>query len=116
MKENEWAVSPDNFFNQAPNKYFIKALEETTVGYLSHSCIQQLYENFPELRIIENYFVRNNFIRTLSYNRILRHKAGERLSLFQESYFDLFIRVPKKYIASFLGVAQETLSRRRTKR
>ena len=46
---------------------------------------------------------------------LLYLSAEERYHLFIKENNDLLNRVPLKYIASFLGITQETLSRMRAK-
>ena len=46
---------------------------------------------------------------------VLFLSAEERYQLFLRDHVDLLNRVPLKYIASYLGIQQETLSRLRAK-
>ncbi|WP_439580932.1 hypothetical protein [Dyadobacter bucti] len=39
------------------------------------------------------------------------HSASERLDIFHRQSRDLFLRVPQKYIASYLGISENYVSK-----
>jgi CRP/FNR family transcriptional regulator, anaerobic regulatory protein len=51
MEEGFIVTSWPSYYTQKPGNEFIEAVEDTTVGCLSYSDIQQLYIDFPEFNI-----------------------------------------------------------------
>jgi len=115
IREKQWAISPSGFYYQKPGRDYIETITETQVVYISHQNVQELCASFPELYIVDNHYLRNMIMQTLTHSRVLRLKAKDRLAFFMKAHFDLLSIAPKKHIASFLGLAEETLSRTRAK-
>ncbi|WP_217602342.1 Crp/Fnr family transcriptional regulator [Chitinophaga sp. GbtcB8] len=115
IKKNQWAISPYSFYHQEPGHDYIETITETQVVYISFQDVQELCASFPELYIVDNHYLRSMIIQTITHSRLLRLKAKDRLALFMKAHADLFSIAPQKHIASFLGLAEETLSRRRGK-
>lgn len=110
--ENAIAVSTYSFFSLKPSLTNIQALEDTETIVIRQEDIQKLFSQFHEIErlgrvLAEQYLVQIDEIKiilqTLSakqrYEYILQHKP------------ELVQRIPLKYLASFLGIKLETLSR-----
>ena len=110
--ENWWIGDFDAFYNNAPSKLYIEAIEEATLFRINKSDLELLFKEAP---IFERYFrilVTNAFIsqrkRILSS---LEKDAKERYLEFCISYPNIDNRVPNYHIANYLGVSPERLSR-----
>ena len=117
MKEGDMIVSVESFFQQKPSSESIQAIEDCEVIYITYEELQFMYKNFPEMNYIGRVLTEKYYI--LSEQRLysLRmHRAGQRYQHLLENFPELVQRVPVKYIASYLGVAKETLSRNRSKK
>ncbi len=93
-----------------------QALEDTTVLWLSNNELEILYKKYHSIErlgrvIIEKYYA--SFMKK-SYD-VLFLSAEERYNTFVINHRELFNRISLKYIASYLGISQETLSRLRAK-
>jgi CRP-like cAMP-binding protein len=110
--ENAIAVSTYSFFSQKPSLTNIQALEDTETIVIKHEDLQKLFNQFHEIErlgrlLAEQYLVQIEEIKiilqTLSarqrYEYLLQHKP------------EFLKRIPLKYLASFLGIKLETLSR-----
>lgn len=110
--ENAIAVSTYSFFSQKPSLTNIQALEDTETILIRHEDLQKLFNQFHEIErlgrlLAEQYLVQIEEIKiilqTLSakqrYEYLLQHKP------------EFIKRIPLKYLASFLGIKLETLSR-----
>lgn len=94
----------------------IQALEKCELLALTYIDLQLMYERFPECnilarKILQRYYAdaeRRAFIARLT-------KAENKYRYFLLRHPDLSNRIPLKYIASYLGVTLETLSRIRKK-
>jgi CRP-like cAMP-binding protein len=116
MEEGFIVTSWPSYFTQKPGNEFIEAMEETTLGCLNYSDIQQLYIDFPEFNI--NGRRQTAYAFYLSEQRTLllrKHTAEEKYTYFLNNHPTLMQRVPQKHIATYLGISEETLSRVRTK-
>ena len=105
MKECDFAVSIESFYQQKESLESIQALEDCTVYYLSFDELQVIYKTFPEF----NYIVRE--VTQLYYQLWAQQLYGLRMQNSQERYDwlmryhrDLLLRVPAKHVASFFGI------------
>ena len=112
MKEKDCIISVESFFLQRPSYESIQALEDTTSYYIDYGELQFIYKNFPEFNFIGRVLTEKYYM--LSEQRLysLRmQNAAERYHFLLENYPELIQRVPSKYLASYLGITEETLSR-----
>lgn len=116
MQEGNVIVSVESFFKQKPSYESIQALEDSSVFYIGYHELQNIYRTFPEFNFIARILTENYY--TLSEQRLysLRmQRSHERYKNLLQAFPEIIQRVPAKYIASYLGVAEETLSRIRSK-
>jgi len=110
--ENNWVSAYTSFVNKSPSFVTIEAMEDAELLVLNYEQLQQLYKKHRSIerfgRLMAEYLVtcldermhslllktpEERYLKTLNDNRI---------------YFD---RVPQHYIASYLGIKPESLSR-----
>lgn len=109
--ENE-IFAPCNFFSEILFNESICAVEEVSIEYLTKEDYIDLlkYHDFIRLsqKIFSDYYIFAN--RRAMIARI--PNSHDRLSFFINNYNPKIIkRCPNKYLASFLGMRPETLSR-----
>ncbi|MCV9927862.1 Crp/Fnr family transcriptional regulator [Flavobacterium sp. LS1R49] len=110
--ENELVASIHSFILQIPSFENMEAIEDSELLRMSHKDLHHLYDIEPQFnimarRIYEKYYA-DAEIRAL----IARlSKAEKKYEYFLKTYSHLSTRIPLKYIASFLGINLETLSR-----
>jgi CRP-like cAMP-binding protein len=117
MKEGDVIVSVPSFFRQVVSYECIQAMEPTSLYSISHSQLQHIYKTFPEFNFIGRVLTERYY--TLSEERLysLRmQRTVERFRHLMDTNPELVQRVPSKYLASYLGVREETLSRMKWKR
>lgn len=112
-----WTGDLHSFTKQEPSIYSTRALTDSEVFYLPQDDMERLLEKFPKL---ERYF------RILFQNSVVAHQhrliqnfsvtAEIRYDQFQQRYPTLEQYVPLKYIASYLGITPEFLSKIRKRR
>jgi CRP-like cAMP-binding protein len=111
-KEGEWVCDYPSFLPKAPSTVNIQALEDTTAWMISHDNLQTFYqevrhgERFGRLGI-EQVFL--NVIRQVT--SLYTDKPGVRYQKFMQAYFDITQRIPQYYVASYVGVKPQSLSR-----
>jgi CRP-like cAMP-binding protein len=114
--EQELVTCITSFGLQRPARENIQAIEDCELYGLSHNDLEYLYDHFPEMnivgrKILEKYYrdaEERAFIARLT-------EATSKYKHFVVTRQDLLTRVPLKFIASYLGVTLETLSRIRSK-
>jgi len=111
-KENEFSCNYSSFLPGTPSDTAIQALEETTLYLISYDNLQRLYadlkegERFGRLAIEQVFLSFREQIRSLYAD-----PPARRYQQFLESYGDLVQRIPQYYIASYVGVKPQSLSR-----
>ena len=110
--EHWWITDYESFIKQVPSKIYIDCLEDCELLYISFENREKLT---AQMHKMERFWAKKSkYGRIALQNRILsllKNSAKERYDLLLEQYPKLFQRVPKKLIASYLGVSRETLSR-----
>jgi CRP-like cAMP-binding protein len=116
MKEGDVIISVESFFKQVPSYESIQALEDCSVYYINYDQLMYAYMNFVEFNFVGRMLTEKYY--TLCEQRLysLRmHKAAERYNDLMQNDPEIIRRVPSKYIASYLGISLETLSRVKSK-
>ncbi|HZY83125.1 MAG TPA: Crp/Fnr family transcriptional regulator [Cyclobacteriaceae bacterium] len=109
---NWWTGDLGSFEKHTPSCYSTRAIADTEVFLITKKGFEELLERVPKL---EKYF------RIIFQNSLITHggrimqaisyTAEERYEAFREKYPTLEQFVPQKYIASYLGVTPEFLSK-----
>lgn len=112
--EQSFVSAYDSFLTQSPSSYCIEALTATTLWRISYADLQQVYKETRIGNLIGRYAGEAEFLkkakRELSF---LCDSAEERyLKLFEERP-EVIKMIPLKYIASYIGVTPQALSRMR---
>jgi CRP-like cAMP-binding protein len=112
--EVDLVSSISSFFNQTASLENIQALEDCELIGLSYQDLETAYEKFPEMNIAARKILQIIYRQAEERAYLTRlTKASSRYTYFAKSNQALISRVPLKYIASFLGMTLETLSRLR---
>lgn len=110
--EDWWITDYQAYYNQTKATVNIDCIEDTEVLCLSYTNREKIC---AEMHKIEHFFRKKTNKRNVALqNRILlllSSNAKERYDKLLEQYPQLFQKVPKQLIASYLGVSRETLSR-----
>ena len=111
MKEGDVMISVASFFNQTESFEAIQALEESVISYITFSELQFIYQNFPEFNIIGRRLTEKYYVLSEERLHALRmQRAPERYAYLRDNHGELVLRVPSKYLASYLGITEVTLS------
>jgi len=105
-------ISVGSFYTQTPALESIEVIEPSTLACLSKQQLDKLYLQFPSLNFIVRKITEYYFYMSEKRLYMLRkQKAVDKYKYFLEHYPGLINTVPLKYVASFLSMNQETLSR-----
>jgi len=114
--EYELVTSIYGLENNEPATENIQALENCELLALTNKNVQELYEKFPEFNITIRKLLQQYYKDAEGRAFVARlTNAENKYKYFLKRYRHLANRVPLKYIASFLGMTLETLSRTRSK-
>jgi CRP-like cAMP-binding protein len=116
MFTNHIVIAPGSFFTQTPATESIQALADCELATISFTTLQNMYTFFPEFNLHTRIITEQYFYKTEQRLYMLRkHDAADKYAYFLENYESYLKNIPQKYIASFLNIAPETLSRVRNK-
>lgn len=110
--ENQLAGAYDSFLQQIPSEYFVQAIKPSITWSFPIEILQRLYQAVPVA----------NSIGRIACEELFLIKANRELSMYkytaQERYLNLFSEkprhikeIPLKYLASYIGVTPQALSR-----
>ena len=111
-ERNPFVSSFSSFVTRKPSQESIHALEDCELLLISYDNLQKLYESSFALQKLGRVIAEYNY--TLAMKRIysLQHfSAQERYKELLLIYPNLVNHVPHHYIASYLGITPESLSR-----
>ena len=115
IEENHFFTT-QSFYSRTLGYEYIEAILPTTMARIHYTQLQTLYKLYPELNYIARVITENYLVKSQERLFLLRRQtAEERYLYFTERYPTLLQKVPLKYIASYLGLTLETLSRIRNK-
>lgn len=112
MREGDVITSVLSFFRQVPGFEYLVALEDCEVYALSFEDFMEARRRFMEFNFIALELLTRYYIQ--SEERLLslrRTSAQEKLAFVTENLGELLLRVPKKFVASYMDLAPGALSR-----
>jgi signal-transduction protein with cAMP-binding, CBS, and nucleotidyltransferase domain len=111
MTEGDVIFSIESFYQQKPSYESIQALDDTTVHFISYSELMFIYQQFPEFNVVGRMLTEKYYQLWAQQLYALRMKqAPERYKWLMDQHSQLILRVPAKYLASYLGITEVTLS------
>ena len=115
--EGDWMGSLKSFTTGSPTDVAIKALEDTWIREISDDHLQQLFLSSPRWLLFKNHLVQLVFFNITQHNADLAMlNAKARYYKFMREKPELINRIPQYYIAAYLGIKPQSLSRIRKER
>lgn len=110
--EHEFFHAAGSFLNQLPSRECIETLEPSTLIYITRADLYELYANHPQACCIGRIIAERLLLAHQDLLRDMRTlSASEKLESFRGRSRELFNRVPQKYIASYLGISENYVSK-----
>ena len=110
--EGWWISDMASFLTRADSNYNIEALEESELFLMTKQAMDQIMDTLP---IMQRYFLslmQNHIIALQRRINVVQSMSAEETYLaLMNVNPDLINRAPQQYIASYLGITPETLSR-----
>lgn len=112
MKPCHMVIAIESFLSGTPAYDTLQAMQPSVLARISYTELNNLYRRFPSLNFIGRQLTGQYLYLTEKRLYMLRkQRARDRYLFFLEHYPGLVNEIPLRYIASFLGINSETLSR-----
>lgn len=96
---------------------YLQVIENAELVVIPHESMAEMYDRFPEMNRVGRMLLEQYYAESEERVFIARiPNAAARYQHFIQSRPELLNRIPLKYIASYLGITLETLSRLRAKK
>jgi CRP-like cAMP-binding protein len=110
--ENSILARVESLFSGRPSRKGIQTLENSEVIAINSVQLFKLYDSFPEIERLFRKIFEAAYVDTVNrVESIQFHSAEERYNSLLHTTPNVLQRVPLKYIASYLGITQVSLSR-----
>ncbi|CAA0181746.1 Crp/Fnr family transcriptional regulator [Tenacibaculum maritimum] len=110
--ENQFVSSIKSFTRQVPSNHFFECEEDCILGVLSYEAEKKVLRKFPKFEHLYKVILEEQLSH---YQEVLSSfittKPEERYKSFLKSHPVLVQRIPQYKLASYLGIAPESLSR-----
>ena len=110
--ENEFISAYDSFITQIPSLYRLETLTDTSLWSISYNDLQYVYSNTNVGNAIGRFYAERLYLIKSKREQALLYESAEQryLNLFTDRP-NLIKEIPLKYIASYIGVTPQALSR-----
>jgi len=110
--EGDPVVLYSSYLHSAPSEYSVQCLEDCTLISGTREAEQKMHAVYPALEYLTHTIMMDDYRKAEEYITLLNSfNAEQRYSVLSDTRPDLFNRIPLLYIASYLGVTPESLSR-----
>jgi CRP-like cAMP-binding protein len=114
--ENYWVTDFQSFTHHTPCIMNLQAMEQTTIFIIQKENLYELYSKCNKYETFGRIMAENVAQRATEIAMSLSsEKPEERFRNLIKNHPNIFQRIPQKYIANFLGVNPESLSRIRNR-
>ncbi len=115
--ENEITTAIRSMSNNKVSDEYIQVIEDAELIVIPYKVMQDFYETFPEMNKVGRTLLEHYYAASEERVYICRIPSAEsKYKHFVDSRPELANRISLKYVASYLGMTLETLSRLRGKR
>jgi CRP-like cAMP-binding protein len=109
-------VSPKSFFEKQPSDEFIQLMEQSEVLHIHYTSVIELIRTFPEADTIYRMVMNQYLTQFRERMHDMQHlNALERFRKLRRNFHRIEQVVPQEYLASYLGIAPQSLSRLKKK-
>lgn len=110
--QNDFLREIESMTNNIPSVKNIQAIEDSTVFYIDKDKLTKLYEKSVFYQKMGRMILEKLIISEQKYSSLLiSHSPKERYLYILENNPELVKRIPLQYLASYLGISRESLSR-----
>ena len=111
-----WTSDMYSYVTGMPAEFIIDALMDTEVFQITKEGMEKVYEEIPKFERFFRLLFQNAIVNNSKrMNSAMSIPAEERYQAFIKQYPNIYKEIPLKYIASYLGISPEFLSKIRNK-
>lgn len=108
----QYLTSYDSFLQRSPSRCNVEALTDMVIWQVHYDDLQEIYRTSPVGNLIGRLTIENIYLAKLNKEfSYLSESAEERYLKLMKDQADLFQQIPLKYIASYMGITPQALSR-----
>jgi CRP-like cAMP-binding protein len=113
--ENAFVARAESLFSGKPSRKAIQAVEDTVLIAIDSNGLFKLFDTYPDLERLFRKIIEVSYVNTVNRLESLQfNTADERYNNLIKDHPNILKRVPLKFIASYLGITQVSLSRIRS--
>ncbi|MCP4442631.1 MAG: Crp/Fnr family transcriptional regulator [Aureispira sp.] len=110
--EGDFICAFTSFLTQQPSKVSIQAIEKTKVLRIARQDLYKLYDLSPSFERLGRVLIEQHFVQKMSdYVSMMSQPATTRYKNLIKKTPQVVTMLPVKYVASYLGIHSESLSR-----
>lgn len=110
--ENSIIARVESLFTEKPSRKAIQMIEDSALIAIDSTKLFALYDSFPSIERLFRKIFEAAYVNTVNrVESIQFYSAEERYNFLLKESPNVLQRVPLKYIASYLGITQVSLSR-----
>lgn len=112
FRENQFIVDLESYYSRKPSAYPLQAVINSRIYYIERQNWEKLTEKIPKLFILTKSLSEALLLNKLKDNNFLNFgTATDKYKEFIKRFPDLAFYVPQQYIASYLKITPQSLSR-----
>lgn len=111
--EGQFIGTFKSFISQEPSTEILETIEDSILYSISYKALQNLYKEHPKFERLGRLWAEKNYLCIVERAMAMQTKTGKQKYLdFLKNYHKRIVQyAPQHQIASFLGIAPESLSR-----
>ncbi len=111
-----WISDLYSYITETPAEHTIDALVPAEVFEIMKWDMEKVFERIPKFERFFRILFQNSMVNQMRRIRqVMSVPAEERYKVFIKQYPDIYLNIPLKHIASYLGISPEFLSKIRSK-
>ncbi len=112
IRPQQFAVDLESYYSNMPSEKAMQAVVETTLQVIQREDLDRLTSSLPNFYIFSKTISEMQLLNKLKDNDFLNFgTAKEKYLTFLKRYPELALRVPQQFIASYLKITPQSLSR-----
>ena len=115
--EGSWITAVGSFMTNTPDQTYLQALEPSEVFALTNVDLLPLFDHYPEMERFGRITISQQYIQQSTRLTAMQFSsAADKYAHFCAAHRRIVARLPVGMVASYLGIAPETLSRVRARK
>ena len=112
IRPNQFVVDLESYYSSEPSQASIQAVTHSQISMIRKKELNRLSEEIPELFILTKSLTEAHLLNKIKDNDFLNFGTStEKYIEFVKRYPELALQVPQQYIASYLKITPQSLSR-----